>query len=147
MYTIHLDIRNYIIIGELGEGKAKQVINILEFDIVIKATKLVKRRALCQNIDMVAQVVVIIGELQPQQNLKKDQIKQLYYYFRTRRCPKAMNKSQMRRFRLQDLNYFMVDDNIYYNNFYGTLLRFVSQDESTRILHEFHYGFSGGHFS
>lgn len=41
----------------------------------------------------------------------------------------------------------IIDDRIYRKNFYQTLLRCVTHDESQRILHEFHYRFSGGHYS
>jgi len=36
---------------------------------------------------------------------------------------------------------------LFRNVFDQTLLRCVTQDESQRILHEFYYGFFGGHYS
>jgi len=41
----------------------------------------------------------------------------------------------------------MIDDHLYRKNFDQTLLRCVTHDEAKRILHEFHYRFSGGHYS
>jgi len=42
IYTIHLDVRNYIIQGELGEEKASWITKIMECNVEIKPTKLVR---------------------------------------------------------------------------------------------------------
>ena len=41
----------------------------------------------------------------------------------------------------------VIEDNLYRNFFDETLLRCVTQEEAQIILHEFHYGFSRGHYS
>jgi len=41
----------------------------------------------------------------------------------------------------------MVDDRFYRKHFDQTLLRCVTHDKARRILHEFHYEFSRGHYS
>jgi len=45
------------------------------------------------------------------------------------------------------LKFVMIDDHLYRKNFDQTLLICVTHDESQRILHEFHYGFSSGNYS
>jgi len=50
VYTIHPDVRNYVIQIELGEGKVGWITRIIEYDIEIKLTKLIRGRALYENI-------------------------------------------------------------------------------------------------
>lgn len=48
---------------------------------------------------------------------------------------------------LQVLRYRMIYDSLYRNKFDGNLLRYVTQEEAQRILHEFHYELSKRHYS
>jgi len=80
-------------------------------------------------------------------NQESDWIKQFIFYLRTSKCLETLDRFQRRRFKLQELKCMIVDDRIYRKNFDQTLLRCVTQDESHRILHEFHYGFSRGKYS
>jgi len=69
------------------------------------------------------------------------------FYFQTGRCLEALDRFQRRRFKLHALKFGMIDDLLYKNVFDQTLLKCVTQDESYKILNEFHYGFSGGHYN
>jgi len=42
VFTIHLDVRNYVIQRDLGEGKTSWITKIIEYDIEIKPTKMIK---------------------------------------------------------------------------------------------------------
>lgn len=50
VYTNHPDLRNYVIQGELGEGKVGWITQIMEYDIEIKPTKIIRGRDLYENI-------------------------------------------------------------------------------------------------
>lgn len=62
IYTIHLDVRNYIMQGELGEGKIGWITKIMEYDVEINPTNLIKGWALCQNMADFAHMIAIIED-------------------------------------------------------------------------------------
>jgi len=48
--TIHPDVRSYIMQGEIGEGRPSWISKILKYDVEIQPTKLIKVRALCEQL-------------------------------------------------------------------------------------------------
>lgn len=74
IYTIHPNIRNYIIQGKLGEGRVGWITKIMEFDVEIKPTKLIRGWALCKNMVDVAHMIPIIEDDEPT-NQESDWIK------------------------------------------------------------------------
>lgn len=70
IYTIHLDVRNYIIQGELGEGKVGWITKIMNYDIEIKPTKLIKGQDLYENMIDATHIIVVIED-----EKESDQIK------------------------------------------------------------------------
>jgi len=62
IYTIHLDVRNYVIQGELGEGKAGWITRIMEYDVEIIPTKLIKGRSLYEHIAKATYMIAFIED-------------------------------------------------------------------------------------
>jgi len=62
VYTIHLNVRNYVIQGELGEGEASWITRIMEYDVETKPTKIIKVRSLCENIAKATHMIDIIED-------------------------------------------------------------------------------------
>ena len=60
VFTIHLDVRNYVIQRDLGEGKTSWITKIIEYDIEIKPTKMIKGQDLCENIANASHMIAII---------------------------------------------------------------------------------------
>jgi len=58
-------VRNYIIQGEFGEERAGWITRIMEYDVEIKPTTLIRGRALCENIAKVVYMIVIIKDDEP----------------------------------------------------------------------------------
>ena len=61
--------------------------------------------------------------------------------------PVELNASQRCRFKLNALNYCMIDNVLYRKNHDGMLLRCISLKKVVEVLQEFHFGIFGGHFS
>ena len=64
VFTIHPNVRNYVIQGDLGEGNTGWITKIMEYDIEIKLTKLIRGKALCENIDEASHMIIIIEDEQ-----------------------------------------------------------------------------------
>lgn len=62
MYIIHSDVINYIIQEELGKGRAIWITRIMEYDMKIKPTKLMRGRDLYENITEVVHMISIIKD-------------------------------------------------------------------------------------
>jgi len=101
----------------------------MQFDIEIKPTKLIKGRALCENIAKDSHMIVVIEDEQ-QLNEENDWIKEVIFYFQTGKCPESLDIFSIRRFKLHALKFVIIDDHIYRKNFDQTLLRCVTHDES-----------------
>jgi len=129
VYTIHPDIMNYIIQGELSEGTVGWITRIMEYDVEIKPTNIIKERALYYNI---AEVMHIINFIEDEEHLNEesDWIKQYIVYFRTGLYPKSFDRFQRRRFKLQTLKFIMIDDHLYRRTFDQNLLICVTYDDA-----------------
>jgi len=64
VFTIHQDVRNYVIQGDLGEGKIGWITKIMEYDIEIKPTKLIRGRALYENIAKASHMIALMEDEQ-----------------------------------------------------------------------------------
>ena len=62
VFTIHPDVRNYVIQGDLGERKVGWISKIMEYDIEINPIKLIKGRPTCENIAKVLHMIAIIED-------------------------------------------------------------------------------------
>lgn len=62
VYTIHPDVRNYVIQGELGEGKVGWITKIIEYDVEIKPIRLIRGRDICKNIVESSHMIAIIED-------------------------------------------------------------------------------------
>jgi len=72
---------------------------------------------------------------------------QLSRYFEFKKLPDNMNASQRRRFRIHAQNYIEIDQVLYRRNHDGVLLRCVPISKIAKLIKEFHFGMSGGHYS
>lgn len=61
--------------------------------------------------------------------------------------PQGIDKTKRRQFRLQSINYVIIDGVLFRKDFNGALLRCVNIDQVERIGKELHGGPEGGHVS
>lgn len=71
----------------------------------------------------------------------------MVHFLKTSQCPLDLDKAKHRYYRLQSIPYVLINDVLYRKDHSGVLLRCVDSDQIGEILHEFHDGHSGGHFS
>jgi len=83
----------------LDEGKVGWITKLMEYDVEIKPTRLIRGRALCENIGKASHMIAIIKDEQ-HLNLESDWIKQFIFYFQTGKFPESLDIFQRRRFKL-----------------------------------------------
>lgn len=99
--TIHLNVRSYIMQGEIGEGRPGWISKIRKYDVEIRPTKLIRGKALCNQLTKEKMLDKEIIYLIEQEALDdrfgydaNDQLTQLHKYFEFEKLSKYMNASQ-----------------------------------------------------
>ena len=124
------------------EGKrGRWIAKILEFDIEIKPTKLIKGKGLAR---MMAESNHKVLEL----NLNGSDVKilecpnvfqsewyhDIVQFLETMDCPPDMDKSKRRAFKLKATKYCIIENNLYWKDPIGILLICVNEEEAQRII-------------
>lgn len=69
------------------------------------------------------------------------------YFMKAKIFFEGLPSEKKKFYRLQNNCFRLVDGVLFRRNFDGVLLHYMDQRQADKILHEFHYGSSGSHFS
>jgi hypothetical protein len=81
------------------------------------------------------------------QPLKGSYYNDLKYYLQHGTTPDYLNAKQKRALRLKSLQYQLLHDILFRNNYDGVLLRCLEKQDVDKVLKDMHDGPVGGHFS
>ena len=146
-----------------NEGKrGRWIAKIMEYDVEIRPTKLVKGQGLaklladsnCQALGMHVMAEEIAQEKE-QAALKKEKIVDFYsastwyadivYFLLFLQCPKHLDKKAARSLKLKATKYCLVEDQLFWKDPGGILLRCLDKSEIGGVISESHEGACGGH--
>ena len=96
----------------------------------------------CQNSAPASSTSIGIQHLQQQQWYED-----IVFYFLNLTCLDHLIGHKRRSLRLQATKYCLTQEGLGWKNPDGLILRCVDEEESRRLLKEFHSGFCGGHFA
>ena len=146
---------------EEGLGpRSRWVAKIQEYDLEIRPTKLIKGQGLAKMLTesnekplgLVDQNMVCeidIPEASPEL-LKLEQVEwysDIIFYLKNLTCPSHLVGHKRRALRLKASKYILIKDGLGWRNPDGIILRCVDENESKKLMDEFHNGFCGGHFT
>ena len=60
-------------------------------------------------------------------------------------APSGLSKTKARFLKLKAVNFYILDEVLYWKNYIGILLKCLLEDYADKIMHEFHEGECGGH--
>lgn len=153
----HVGVKDFILSKDLNEKHARWIICVMEYDVEIKVTKLVRGKGLCEQLSLSQQDEVInekeVFFLQNSQEKENDDVpipywtQDIMYFLQKGLCPHEMSKEKRRHFRLQSIPYVLIDGVLFKRDINGILLRCIGTYQIERVLQEFHVGVAGGHFS
>eukprot|EP00253_Pinus_taeda_P022496 PITA_22496 len=142
-----------------SEGKiGKWIATILEYDIEIKPTKVIKGQGLaklmvelnCQALD-----INFISALDGQEEMETPQISEPFtdspwyaditFVWLNLQAPPGLKRTKARFLKMKSLRYCVVDNALFWNDNNGILLTCLLKDEAEKILQEFHARDCGGH--
>ena len=139
--------------GKRGRWIAK----ILEFDIEIKSTNLIKGQGLAHlmvdsnckalNLGLIDSNISQVDErIMPYPNHFQSQwYRDIVYFLQNLTCPPEMEKSKKRALKLKAIKYCIIGQELYWKDSLGLLLKFLDEDESQWVMVEMHKGACGGH--
>jgi hypothetical protein len=144
-----------------SDGKrSKWIAKLLEYDMEIKPTKLVKGKGLAKLLDDsncralgVDYICNNSGNSHPQTNnsqvneniVESEWYKDILYFLQNFQAPPGMDKSKVRSLKLKVVKYCVNNQTLFWRDPSGFLLRCLDEEEAQRVMSEFHEGVCGGH--
>jgi hypothetical protein len=171
VYVLHLKVTAYvpsasvkdILVQPDVDGKrGRWIAKILEFDLEIKPTKLVKGQGLAKllaesNCESLG-VSFINTRLGSQQDESPNQGSQdglslaecawshdILYFLQELKPPDGMGKSKVRSLKLKAIRYCLINQTLYWKDPLGVFLRCLDPQEAQKVTFDFHSGLCGGH--
>lgn len=138
------------------EGKrGKWIANILEYDIEIRPTKLIKGQGLAKLMTETNFQVLDINELDNEQEMVTPQINQAFlqspwyvdivYVLLNLQAPPGLSRTKKRFLKMKASKFCIIENGLFWKNHEGILLNCLILDETDNVLKEFHAGDCGGH--
>jgi hypothetical protein len=155
-------VKDILIQPDLDGRRSKWIAKILEFDLEIKPTKLIKGQGLakllaeanCQalGVSFINECLGIqqgrLSEIDPQREPPLAQCpwyKDVIYFLQELRPPDGLQRNKARALKLKVVRYCLVDQILYWKDPLGVLLKCMDPQEADRIMVEFHSGLCGEH--
>src|ERR1700733_4974472 len=145
-----------ILTQENLEGRrGKWIANILEFDIEIKPTKLIKGQGLAKLMSETNFQALDINQLDSEPELATPKINVAFeqspwysnicYVLQNLCAPPGLSRTKCRFLKMKALKFCVMDGNLLWKNHEGILLNCLIENEANKIMEEFHVGDCGGH--
>jgi hypothetical protein len=161
-YVPSSSVKEIIIQPDIDGKRSKWIAKILEFDIDMKPTKLVKGQGLSRllvesnckalgvnfmNADFVYQQTDITSSnshINPKLT-ECSWYKDLIHFLQTLQPPTGLEKTKVRDLKLKEIIYCIVDHVLYWKDPIGVLLRCLDPEEAKKTMTDFHDSLCGGH--
>jgi hypothetical protein len=145
-----------ILTQENLEGRrGKWIANILEFDIEIKPTKLIKGQGLAKLMTEANFQALDINLLDSETELATPKINVAFeqspwysdvcYVLQNLCAPPGLSRTKSRFLKMKTSKFCVMDENLLWKNHEGILLHCLIESETDSIMQEFHAGDCGGH--
>jgi hypothetical protein len=161
-YVPSASVKDILIHPNIDGRRSKWITKILEFDMEVKPTKLVKGQFLAKllvesncnalGVNFIKACSenqqVELSHLGPQDNPPSTGCiwyKCIIFFLQELRPPDGMEKSKARYLKLKAIKYYFIDQVLYWKDPVGVLLRCLDPQEAQNIMFDFHDSLCGGH--
>jgi hypothetical protein len=163
-YVPSASIRDILIHPDIDGRRSKWIVKILEFELEIRPTKLIKGQGLakllaeanCQalGVSFINECSEIwqdqLSDADPQEEPPLERCpwyKDVIYFLQELRPPDGLQRNKARALKLKEIKYCLVDQVLYWKDPLGVILKCMNPQEAQRIIVEFHDSLCGGnHF-
>jgi hypothetical protein len=161
-YVPSTSVKDILIQPDIDGRRGKWISKILEFDLEIKPTKLVKghglAKLLVESNCKALGVSFINSFLENQQAESSNKISQsglslaectsykdIFYFLQELKPPDRMGKIKARDLKLKAVRYCLIDQVLYWRDPLGVFMRCLNPQEAQKVMFDFHSGLCGGH--
>jgi len=161
-YVPSATIKDILIQPDVDGRRSKWIAKIMEFDLEIKPTKLIKGQGLakllakanCQalGVSFINECSGIqqgwLSEIDPQREpplARCPWYKDVIYFLQELWPPDGLQRNKAKALKLKVVRYCLIDQVLYWKDPLGLLLKCVDPQEADRIMVEFHDNLCGGH--
>ena len=138
--------------------RGKWIFVILEYDLEIKPTKLIKGQGLARLMaesNFEGLDINMLNALDDQEDFSTPIVEEIFmnsswyadilFVFLNLNTPPGLSKTKARFLKLKAVKYCIIDKSLYWKNASGFFLRFLREYDAEKVKHEFHEGECGGH--
>jgi hypothetical protein len=161
-YVPSASVKDILVQPDIDGKRGRWIAKILEFDLEIKPTKLVKGQGLAKllaesNCEALG-VSFINTRSGSQQAESPNQCSQdglslaecawyrdILYFLQELKPPNGMEKSKARALKLKAVRYCLIDQTLYWKDPLGVFLRCLDPQEAQKVTFDFHSSLCGGH--
>jgi hypothetical protein len=156
-YVPSASVKDILIQPDMDGKRGKWIAKILEFDLEIKPTKLIKGQGLAKLLvesNCKALGINFVNEQAESSNkhfqgalplASCDWYKDILYFLQELKPPDGLGKSKARALKLKAVKYCLIDQTLYWKDPLGLLLRCLDPQEAQKVMFDFHSGLCGGH--
>jgi ribonuclease HI len=161
-YVPSAAVKDILIQPDIDGRRSKWIAKILEFDLEIRPTKLIKGQGLAKLLAEANCQALGISFINECSGIQQNQLpdidhqrepplarcpwyKDVIYFLQELRPPDGLQRSKARALKLKAVRYCLIDQVLYWKDPLGVLLKCMSPQEAEMIVAEFHSGLCGGH--
>jgi ribonuclease HI len=161
-YVPSAAVKDILIQPDIDGRRSKWIAKILEFDLEIRPTKLIKGQGLAKLLAEANCQALGISFINECSGIQQDRLpdidhqrepplarcpwyKDVIYFLQELRPPDGLQRSKARALKLKAVRYCLIDQVLYWKDPLGVLLKCMSPPEAEMIVAEFHSGLCGGH--
>jgi hypothetical protein len=163
-YVSTVSVKDILVQPDIDGRRSKWIAKILEFDLEIRPTRLIKGQGLAKllvkaNCKALG-VNFINARSENQQNQLSDidpqtkpllarcpWYKDVIYFLQELRPLDGLQRNKERALKLKAVRYYLIDQILYWKDPLGVLLKCMDPQQSNRIMVKFHNSLCGGHHS
>jgi ribonuclease HI len=161
-YVPSAAVKDILIQPDIDGRRSKWIAKILEFDLEIRPTKLIKGQGLAKLLAEANCQALGISFINECSGIQQDRLsdidhqrepplaqcpwyKDVIYFLQELRPPDGLQRSKARALKLKAVKYCLIDQILYWKDPLGVLLKCISPPEAEKVVAEFHSGLCGGH--
>jgi hypothetical protein len=161
-YIPSASVKDILIYPDIDGRRGKWIAKILEFDLEINPTKLVKGQGLAKLLDesnckaLGVNFINVCSDTQQVELSNKDTqddlslsectwYKDLIYFLLELKPLDGMGKIKERALKLKEIKYFLIDQVLYWKDPLWVLMRCLNPKKTQRVMFYFHRSLCGGH--
>jgi ribonuclease HI len=157
-YVPSTSVKDILIQPDIDGRRGKWIAKILEFDLEIKPTKLIKGQGLAKLLaesNYKALEINLINEQTESSNRGSQGnvplsacpwYKDILYFLQELRPPDGMEKGKARALKLKAVRYCLIGQALYWKDPQGVLLLCLDPQQAQKVMNDFHSGLCGGHY-